>query len=190
VEFDAPPIETANKVVGTRARLVRRIDGWDEEQARIFRLVCVCQTCQHAVAELRVADLDAVAYELEIAASALYGRRTEEPPSTRGEQEARDELADPRWAVEAQAVRAALGTALRAAEASRHARRLCQYAEDACDYASSGETAAVAFIAVHAHDSRTRVDVSDPFTAERQWQAKWLAKRLGIPYPLGSPSSV
>jgi hypothetical protein len=179
VEFDGPVVETRYKVVGTRARLVRPIQRWNADNAAVFRLVCICRTGEHAVAELREAGLDAAADQLHGATQQLWSR-TGQLLSTGGEEGSGAHPEDSSGTVELQRVGDAVSQALNAAVGSRYAERLCQYAEDALYYAGLGDTAGVAFIPVHAHDSRTRVEVPDPFTAERQWQAEWLTTQLDI----------
>lgn len=179
VELEGPVVESTYKVVGTRGRLVRRLDQWDRHQERIFRMVCVCRTCEHATAELRAGGLDSMADLLAGTTGALRNA-VERTIATAAEVSPGPDTEDSQWAGEAHAVLESIGAADRAANGQRYAKRLCEYASDALGYADDADTAAVAFVAAHAYDSRTQVDVADPFRSEREWQAAWLAERLRI----------
>jgi hypothetical protein len=73
----------------------------------------------------------------------------------------------------------------RAVEAARAAgamtaERLAQYVVDAVVWTSELPPSAVAYVAAHAADSRSRSETADAFAAERALQASWLTDRLGL----------
>ena len=152
VELDGEVIESELKVVARRARLVRSIEAWDVESRRAFIRMCLRRVAMHAAAEAAESSLDH-----EAAALASAGQR--------------DDLDELRRA--AHAVAAALP------EDARAARRLAGFVEDAVDWVEL-PPAALAYVAAHAADSRSRPTSDDPFAAERAEQSRWLAERLAL----------
>ena len=61
-----------------------------------------------------------------------------------------------------------------------NAERLAQYVADAVVWTDELPPSAVAYVAAHAADSRSRSSEHDAFAAERALQASWLAERLGL----------
>jgi mRNA-degrading endonuclease toxin of MazEF toxin-antitoxin module len=63
-EFDQPVTVAGRKVVSSRARLVRRVDGWDEQTSRTFAEACARRARDHAAEALDRAGDAASAGEL------------------------------------------------------------------------------------------------------------------------------
>lgn len=147
----APPVRPArHKVVAGRARLAARVEAWTPDTARELADACVSRTVRHAVAELAGSGLDDAAHRLADADEAE-----------------RDAVA--RECAERAAARGA-----------RSAIELCGYVSDVIEAAGFYPVASVAYIAARAAHKRSSADSADPYTAEREWQALWLAGRLSL----------
>jgi len=59
VELAGAVVTTPTKLVAQRARLLTRVDAWNEDTAREFGWACVARTAEHAVTELEAAGLAA-----------------------------------------------------------------------------------------------------------------------------------
>jgi hypothetical protein len=155
VELAGVVVAAPSKVVATRARLVAPVVAWDAQAQRDFAAACARRTFGHAVDELRSAGLDGPADRLAAGAP-------DDP--------ARADLAD-ELATEAEAT------------GHRAAAWLCGYAADALRSLGVEPLAALAYIAARAAGQRSDSDDPHPRTAERAWQAGWLARRLDLPQP-------
>jgi hypothetical protein len=152
VEFDGEIDEQDLQVIAARGRLVRRVNAWDEAARREFAAACVKRTAAYAAEKLREHDLPAEADLLDAA---------EEPEQL---------------AARAEEAAAAASRVVGAGAAAD----LAGYVADAAGYAKEGQTAGAAFVAAHAAFVQAPAGVTDPFTAEREGQAQWLARRLGL----------
>ena len=85
-------------------------------------------------------------------------------------------------AASAEELSAAAERAVESAQAAgaATAERLAQYVVDAVVWTNELPPSAVAYVAAHVADSRSRSEVLDAFAAERVLQASWLADRLGL----------
>ncbi|MDF5752747.1 hypothetical protein [Spongiactinospora sp. TRM90649] len=158
-EADGEALRLPHKVVVRRARLVGRVAAWDAEAAGDLALACAARTAVHAAAELARAGLDGDAGPLAAPGLPLLAL--------------------------AGAARAAARSAAR--NGAGRAAGLCGYVLDAVEAVGVQPVASVAYIAARAANRRTP-DTSagrpaDPYTAERAWQAAWLAHRLGLGRP-------
>lgn len=152
VELDGEIEEQELQVIAARGRLVRHVDAWDDAARRDFAVACVKRTAAYAAEKLREHDLPAEADLLDAA----------------------EELEQ--LAARAEGAAAAAGKVVGAGAAVD----LAEYVADAAGYAMAGHTAGAAFVAAHAAFVRAPAGVADPFTAEREGQAQWLARRLGL----------
>lgn len=152
VELDGDVIEHELKLVARRARLERRIDAWDDEARRAFIRMCLSRVAVHAAAEAAGASVDREAQALLSA----------------GERDDLDEVG-----------RAAIALSAALPEEARVARRLAGFVEDAVDWVEL-PPAALAYVAAHAADSRSRATAEDAFAEERALQSQWLAERLRL----------
>jgi hypothetical protein len=151
VALEGEVVEGRLKVVARRGRLVRRVDGWNDETRAAFARMCLLRVAQHAADELRDAGLEAEADALAAAT---------EP--------------------DAVAAASAAATAAAAAGGAGSAERLAAYAEDAVGWTAELPPSGIAYVAAHAADSRSRAESADAFAAERALQAGWLDDRLGL----------
>lgn len=152
-----PPVRLAqHKVVAAEAVLVSQVVEWSAVTAATFSTACVARTAGHAVDEL--SDSALIEESHRLAATV-------------------DADADPVAWTE-QAYRSA-------AEAdrlgARRAARLCYYLADAIEGLALYPAATAAYIAARTANHRSNPSSSDPYIAEREWQADWLATRLMLP---------
>jgi hypothetical protein len=152
VELDGKIEEEELQVIAARGRLLGRVDAWDERARSEFALECVRRAAFYAAAELREHGIGAEADRLSDASEL-------------------EELA--KRATEACD---AAGEVLGAGEAVQ----LAGFVADAADYARHGLTPGAAFVAAHAAVVHAPPGVDDPFGAEREEQARWLAARLSL----------
>ena len=152
VELGGEVIEYEFKVVSRRAKLVGRIDAWDVGTRQDFIRMCLHRVVEHAVAEAAESSADAKAATLFAA-------------SAHGELDALQ--------------KAARDLEATLPDDARAAKRLAGFVQDAVDWVEL-PPAALAYVAAHAADSRSRVSQDDPFEAERSLQSAWLAERLGL----------
>lgn len=153
VELTEPVTEEGRKVVASRGRLARRIDGWTPAVGHELAVACAWRTRDRAVDALRARRLHA-----QVAGLVWIS-----------------ELAD-------------LGSAAAALSESCGVPEAAVAAGYAADAAASAQAApvmgfafaatATAYIAAHA--AAHALGSADGFTAEREWQAHWLAARLGL----------
>jgi hypothetical protein len=151
----APPVSQAeHKVVATRAMAVSKVESWTSEMAVELALACARRTAGHASAELADHGLsDAAGHLADVASSS--------PPTA--------------WIdVTKDCAQAAVG------RGARQASKLCAYVLDAIEALEVYPVGSSAYIAARAANQRSSADSEDPYAAEREWQARWLAKRLGL----------
>ena len=152
VELDGDLVEYELKVVARRARLVRRIDAWDANTRQTFIHMCLRRVAEHAAVEAADSSVD------REAAALVSASRSDDLDSIKAA--ARD-----------------LGAAL--PQDARAGKRLAGFVEDAVDWVEL-PAAALAYVAAHAADGRSRVVADDAFAAERSLQSAWLAEHLGL----------
>jgi hypothetical protein len=153
-ELAAPAVQTASKVVSTRALAVAQVREWDAEAAAELALACARRTARHAADELSEACLGNEARQLaEITAAA--------PP---GE-----------WFDVAERC-----AAMASARGARQASKLCGYVQDSVEALGIYPVASSAYIAARAANQRSSASEADPYLAERAWQADWLVRRLRL----------
>jgi hypothetical protein len=153
VELAAPIEESRHKVMARRARLLSPVEAWTPEASRDLAVACVARTVGHAVAELADAGLDELA------------RRLRDADGTE--------------------VAAAAGHCAEeaSAKAAWQAVTLCGYVSDAIEALEAYPVASTAYIAARAAGQRTSAESDDPYAAERDWQAGWLATSLRLGRP-------
>jgi hypothetical protein len=170
IELAGDVIETPLKVVAATARLLQRVDAWDEAAGGAYALACARRAGEFAADELAVLGLEGEADTVR----QRLPRPEESDASDWYVPEAARDRSGP--------VVDALGDGGRAAVArcSRAVQRSCGYAIDAFTWLPSYTPTAIAAVATRARQARASVGEPDPAAAERSWQAGWLAQRLGL----------
>jgi hypothetical protein len=180
IDLGGPVVEGEHKVVAQRARLLERVDGWTAGTARLFATACVGRAAEHAAAELRTAGCDEAADRLDKGAEGIdeaAGR-----PDRLGELDKLGEGAD---RVDGQPLYELAATARDIMESlpghrTRQATKLCGYVIDAIEAIEDYTVATVAYFAARAANQRSGPGDTDFYTAERAWQASWLAEKLHL----------
>jgi hypothetical protein len=134
-------------------------------------LACILRTVKHAEDELRDRGLGEEA-GLLVAESGQYARELLAASEPAGQAAKRAGTA---WA---DLARECADKA--SAQRARQASKLCMYVSDSVEWLDAAPLASLAHVAAHAADQRSTADAADPYEAEREWQAGWLASRLGL----------
>lgn len=151
IELAEPVVHTVHKVVASKARVLGRVESWTPETGRELAEACVVRTARHAAHEFREAGLN--------------------------------EEADRLLADQPVTALARIASELVASFPGRRAGQaveLCRYVVDAAEGMQVYPSATIAYIAARAANQRSGPPGSDLYTDEREWQADWLADRLGL----------
>jgi hypothetical protein len=150
VELAGRIVETDLKLTAERGRLLRRLQSWDVGLKGQFAEACAWRVLHHALVDLRSLTLSEWVTRLESCSQLSAASALIQ------------ELAD-----------------VSDVQRRPSIRTLLAYFSDAVEYASS-DVAGTAYIAAKAAERTSAVDAADPFRGEREWQARWLAKHLGL----------
>jgi hypothetical protein len=156
VDVEGSVEAVGHKVVTRRARLAKRIDAWDADQARRLAVACAGRAALHASREC--GDLDADGELAELGSALVEGDNDAHLQRLKAVARERQD-SGARWG------------RLQAAVA-------CGYVADAVELIDVYPVVASAYVAARAAAATTGSD--DAYQGEREWQARWLADRLDL----------
>ena len=174
-EFEGEMVLDDNKIVVRRARLLRKVETWNERTARLF--ACKCAEHVLPIFEKKYPDDTQPRKAVEIARKYANGKATKTELAA-ARDAARDAAWDAAWDAAARAAAAAAADAAwDAAWAAEAAARAAEAAAEAAARAAADAAWAARYAARDAWAAAR--DAWAAGVAEREWQTKTLLKMIG-----------